>query len=109
MECSVDEDFSLYLAVFLHEGDTFKNVCSDYWGDLNYIDYSIRDINGDRNKDFVAHWHPSAGCCRADVYDVFYGACPPHSGKCTPRCQGQSRSICIYKALLRPAARIQHP
>lgn len=60
-----------YLNVYLYLEKKFTPVISYELEDFSYINDSIGDINGDGIKDFVVHWYPPAGCCIADVYNVY--------------------------------------
>lgn len=57
--------------VFLLDNGNFKKVCEREQFGMTYINDTMRDVNGDGNKDFLVHWYPSSGCCRRDVYNVF--------------------------------------
>jgi hypothetical protein len=38
---------------------------------MTYISDTLMDVDGDNYKDFLVHWYPSAGCCLADIYNVY--------------------------------------
>ncbi len=57
--------------IFLLKSNEFIPVCNRMQESLTYIDDTIRDVNGDNQKDFLVHWYPSSGCCKCDVYTVY--------------------------------------
>lgn len=60
-----------YLDLYLIKDNDFKSVISREQDGMSYIKDTIRDVNGDRLKDFLVHWYPSSGCCRRNVYNVY--------------------------------------
>ena len=61
----------VYIDVFLLAKNKFQPVCSSILGEITFVDDTIKDVNGDGQKDFLIHSYPSSGCCRRDVYNVF--------------------------------------
>jgi len=60
-----------HVDVLLLKGPDFYSVASWFIDDMCYLDYTIKDVDGDHKKDFLVHWYPSSGCCRRNVYDVY--------------------------------------
>ena len=58
-------------SVFLLEKSNFKKVCDIEPPANAFIDDTLKDINGDRYKDFLVHTYSTSGCCRRNVYNVF--------------------------------------
>ena len=56
--------------IYLLENEKFRSVCEKENARSHYLDYSLKDINGDNYKDFLAHWYSSVGCCVRNVYDA---------------------------------------
>lgn len=57
--------------IYLLQNDKFKSVVKRVQDGMTYIDDTTRDVNGDKYNDFLVHWYPSAGCCLADIYNVY--------------------------------------
>lgn len=59
------------LNIYLLKDSRFKPVVERVQSGMTYIDDTLKDVNGDNYKDFLVHWYPSAGCCLADIYNVY--------------------------------------
>ena len=59
------------LNVYLLQNSTFKPLVERVQSGMTYVDDTLRDVNGDKYKDFLVHWYPSSGCCLADIYNVY--------------------------------------
>jgi hypothetical protein len=57
--------------IFVLEKTKFRLIWSQVLDGMTYLNDSIKDVNGDHEKDFLIHWYPSSGCCRRDIYDVY--------------------------------------
>jgi hypothetical protein len=60
-----------HLNIYLLHNSEFKPLLERVQAGLTYVDDTLKDVNGDRYKDFLVHWYPSSGCCLADVYNVY--------------------------------------
>ena len=58
-------------SIYLLEESNFKKVCEVEPPANAFIDDTLKDINGDRYKDFLVHTYSTSGCCRRNVYNVF--------------------------------------
>lgn len=52
-------------------GENFKELYSQEEPYFSFVRDTIFDANGDGLQDYLAHWYPSSGCCRRNVYRVF--------------------------------------
>lgn len=59
------------LTIYSIEKNNFKLIAERTEWKLNYLNDTIRDINGDSFNDYIVHTYPSSGCCLADVYHVY--------------------------------------
>lgn len=57
--------------ILLLENDSFRIVCRQEYGTINYLGDTLRDVNGDGYKDFLFHSYATSGCCRRNEYDVY--------------------------------------
>ncbi|MCW3073858.1 MAG: hypothetical protein JWP69_927 [Flaviaesturariibacter sp.] len=57
------------LSIYLLKFNSFIPVLDTVIEGHDYIKDTIRDVNGDRQKDFLVH--TSSGCCRRNVYNVY--------------------------------------
>ncbi len=60
-----------YLDIYLFTDSGYNSVVHRFQDDMSYQNDTIRDINGDRQPDYLVHWYPSSGCCRRNVYNVY--------------------------------------
>ena len=63
--------WGVIFTMFLLEETDFKKVFEIEPLANTYIDDTLRDINGDKYKDFLVHSYSTSGCCRRNVYNVF--------------------------------------
>lgn len=59
------------LTIYSIEKNNFKLIAERTEWKLNYLNDTIRDINGDSFNDYIVHTYPSSGCCLADVYHFY--------------------------------------
>ncbi|GAB2679361.1 hypothetical protein GCM10027036_36750 [Flavihumibacter cheonanensis] len=59
------------LTIYSSEVNNFKLLVERTEWKLNYLNDTIRDINGDSYNDYIIHTYPSSGCCLANVYHVY--------------------------------------
>jgi hypothetical protein len=59
------------VTIYALEKNNFKLITERTEWTLDYINDTIRDINGDSFNDYIVHTYPSSGCCLADVYHVY--------------------------------------
>jgi len=59
------------LDIYLLQDNKLNSVIQRIQSGMTYIDDTLRDVNGDKYKDFLVHWYPSAGCCLRDVFNVY--------------------------------------
>lgn len=65
------EPFFVYIDIYTKKGSHFEHVLAyDRW-EMEYMNDTIRDINGDGLNDFVVNWYGSTGCCLKGFSDVF--------------------------------------
>jgi hypothetical protein len=57
--------------IYLFKNNTLNSVVKYYASSMTSQNDSIQDVNGDNDKDFVANWYGSSGCCLKDFYDVY--------------------------------------
>ncbi len=62
---------TVFVDVFLLKESKFQLVCNSLVDGMSYLYDTIKDVDGDHQKDFLIHWYPSSGCCRRDIYDVY--------------------------------------
>lgn len=60
-----------HINIYTYTNKSFKLRLSHFQNGISYIRDTIFDVNGDGKNDFVVHWYPSAGCCLANIYDVY--------------------------------------
>lgn len=61
----------VFLDVYLIEKSIFKKVLEVKDWYLVYTGDTIKDVNGDKVKDFLFNWYGSSGCCARNAYDVY--------------------------------------
>ncbi len=54
---------SVLFDIYAKQNGKFEKVISLEQGATTYVSDTIRDINGDRLKDFVVNWYGNNGCC----------------------------------------------
>ncbi len=59
------------LNIYLLQNNGFKPLIERAQLGMTYVNDTLRDVNGDKYKDFLVHWYPSSGCCLADIYNVY--------------------------------------
>jgi hypothetical protein len=63
----------IYLKGYSILSDTiYKEILSDSFYQMGFINDTIQDINGDGIGELIVHWYPSSGCCLADVYQFYF-------------------------------------
>jgi hypothetical protein len=61
----------VYIDIYLQTEDRFVKVLSHKeWG-MTYVSDTLRDINGDKLKDFVLNWYGTNGCCLKAFSNVY--------------------------------------
>lgn len=62
---------SIYIDIFSKKDNLFlKGLSHEQW-EMTYVNDTIRDINGDGQKDFVVNWYGSSGCCLKAFSNVY--------------------------------------
>ncbi len=59
------------LNIYLLQNSGFKQLIERAQLGMTYVNDTLRDVNGDKYKDFLVHWYSSSGCCLADIYNVY--------------------------------------
>lgn len=54
---------SVRIHIFVKSGDIWEPVLSHSQWELEYVNDTTMDVNGDGRKDFVVNWYGSSGCC----------------------------------------------
>ncbi|MGE6220587.1 XAC2610-related protein [Nubsella zeaxanthinifaciens] len=62
---------AIYIDIYSKDDGKFKKVVSHEQWAMEYIDYTIQDINGDGLNDFVINWYGSTGCCLKAFSNVY--------------------------------------
>lgn len=62
---------NVHINIFVLDNGSFRRVLNIKIGCLVFMDYSIKDVNGDGEKDFKYDWYPESGCCMRDICDVY--------------------------------------
>jgi len=62
---------SIYIDIFSEMHKSLQKVLSHEEWDMTYVNDTIRDINGDGQKDFVVNWYGSNGCCLKAFSNVY--------------------------------------
>lgn len=62
---------SVFIDIFSKASGEFHKVLSHKQWAMEYVNDTIRDINGDGLKDFVVNWYGSSGCCLKAFSNVF--------------------------------------
>ncbi|WP_447635993.1 XAC2610-related protein [Flavobacterium microcysteis] len=60
-----------YIDIYSKNGTSFKKVLAHQQWTLEYVNDTIRDINGDGLNDFVVNWYGSSGCCLKGFSNVY--------------------------------------
>lgn len=62
---------SVYIDIYTKNGNNYEKVLSHEQWNLEYMNDTIRDINGDGYNDFVVNWYGSNGCCLKAFSNVY--------------------------------------
>lgn len=63
--------WAVYVNVYQISGDEFTSVINHEQRNMTYTDDTIRDINGDGQKDFIVNWYGDSGCCLKGFSNVY--------------------------------------
>jgi hypothetical protein len=66
-----NEATSTYIDIYSKNNNTFKSVVSHKQWTMEYVNDTIRDINGDGLKDFVVNWYGTTGCCLKAFSNIY--------------------------------------
>lgn len=62
---------NVYVDIYSKSGTLFKKALAHEQWSLEYVNDTIRDINGDGLKDFAVNWYGSSGCCLKAFSNVY--------------------------------------
>ncbi len=61
----------VYIDVYVLNNNAFLPVINIEDWEMTYTGYDIKDVNGDRFKDFLFQWQAVSGCCRRGACEVY--------------------------------------
>jgi len=62
---------AVYIDIYTKNGINCEKVLSHEQWTMEYMNDTIRDINGDGFKDFVVNWYGSSGCCLKAFSNIY--------------------------------------
>lgn len=62
---------AVYIDIYTKNGINYKKVLSHEQWVMEYMNDTIRDINGDGFNDFVVNWYGSNGCCLKAFSNIY--------------------------------------
>ena len=66
-----NEPSTIYIDIYSKKESKFKRVVSHEQWTMEYINDTVRDINGDGLNDFVVNWYGSTGCCLKAFSNIY--------------------------------------
>ncbi len=66
-----NEPNTIYIDIYSRSDRHFKKVLSHEQWKMEYLNDTIRDINGDGLNDFVVNWYGSNGCCLKAFSNIY--------------------------------------
>lgn len=62
---------AVYIDIYTKNGNTYEKVLSHEQWKMEYMNDTVRDINGDGFNDFVVNWYGSNGCCLKAFSNIY--------------------------------------
>lgn len=66
-----NEPTTIYIDIYSKGDSKFEKVLSHEQWKMEYVNDTIRDINGDGINDFVVNWYGSNGCCLKAFSNIY--------------------------------------
>jgi hypothetical protein len=66
-----NEPNTIFIDIYTRSDNQFRKVLSHAQWKMEYLNDTIRDINGDGLNDFVVNWYASTGCCLKAFSNIY--------------------------------------